>query len=71
MAGRGIVYRSQLDMTPGLLAGRLQMVCPEWLGEPVPIYLMWADRRHLSPTGRLLREVFEARCLNMAESLSF
>jgi DNA-binding transcriptional LysR family regulator len=70
VAGRGIVYRSRLDMTPDLLAGRLQVVCPKWLGEPAPIYVVCADRRHLSPTVRLLREFLEARCKNMAESFS-
>ena len=70
VAGRGIVYRSRLDMTPDLLAGRLVTLCPEWTGEPAPIYLVSADRRHLSPTVRLLRDFLQARCEAMADRLS-
>lgn len=62
VAGRGIVYRSRIDMTADLLAGRLRVLCPEWTGELAPIYMVCADRRYLSPTIRLLKEFLEARC---------
>lgn len=66
LAARGIVYRSRLDMAADLLAGRLQILCPEWLGEPAPIHMLCADRRHLSPTVRLLKEFLEVRCRDAA-----
>ena len=70
LAGRGIVYRSRMDMTADLLAGRLRRLCPEWTGELAPIYMVCADRRYLSPTIRLLKEFLEARCKDTAASFS-
>lgn len=64
VAGRGVVYRSRLDMAADLKAGHLQILCPEWRGEPAPIYMVCAARRHLSPTIRLLKEFLEDRCRN-------
>ena len=63
VAGHGLVYKSQLDLAPDLAAGRLLRVCPEWQGEPAPLYLLCADRRQLSPTVRQLREFLRERCL--------
>lgn len=63
VAGHGLVYKSQLDLAPDLATGRLLRVCPEWQGEPAPLYLLCADRRQLSPTVRQLREFLRERCL--------
>ncbi|HSI95724.1 MAG: LysR family transcriptional regulator [Methylophilaceae bacterium] len=61
VAGYGVVYRSRIDVVGDLVAGRLQLLCPDWLGESVPLHLVCADRRQLSPTVRLLREFLEIR----------
>lgn len=61
VAGYGVVYRSRIDVVGDLAAGRLQLLCPDWLGESVPLHLVCADRRQLSPTVRLLREFLEIR----------
>ena len=37
-----------LTFAPDLAAGRLLRVCPEWQGEPAPLYLLCADRRQLA-----------------------
>lgn len=59
--GHGICYRSHIDVAQDIAAGRLQVLCPHWRGEPAPLYLLCADRKQLSPTVRLLREHLEAR----------
>lgn len=56
LAGHGIAYRSRLDVEDDIAAGRLRVLCPDWEGENVPLYLLCADRRQLSPAVRLLRE---------------
>jgi DNA-binding transcriptional LysR family regulator len=48
-----------------IAAGRLSALCPTWLGDNVPLYLVCADRRQLSPTLRLLREFLAAHCLGV------
>ncbi len=54
LAGRGVAYKSRLDVEQDLQAGRLVAVCPLWQGEPTPLNLLCADRRQLSPAVRLL-----------------
>ncbi|HTJ96935.1 MAG TPA: LysR family transcriptional regulator [Rhodocyclaceae bacterium] len=62
LAGHGVCYRTQMDMAKDIAAGRLRILCPDWQGDEVPLYLICADRRQLSPTVRLLREFLEVRC---------
>jgi DNA-binding transcriptional LysR family regulator len=59
--GHGICYRSYLDVAQDIAAGRLRVLCQDWLGETAPLYLVCPDRRQLSPTVRLLREFLEVR----------
>lgn len=59
--GHGICYRSFLDVAQDIAAGRLQILCNNWEGDEVPLYLVCPDRRQLSPAVRLLREFLERR----------
>lgn len=65
LAGQGIAYKSQLDAAEDLAAGRLIALCPEWQGEPAPLYLICADRRQLSPVVQALRNFLVARCKSL------
>jgi len=65
LAGQGIAYKSQLDAAEDLAAGRLTALCPEWLGEPAPLYLICADRRQLSPVVQALRNFLVTRCKSL------
>jgi DNA-binding transcriptional LysR family regulator len=67
--GHGIAYRSPLDIGQDVAAGRLRVLCAGWQGENAPLYLMFADRRQLSPTVRLLREFLVARCGELQPAL--
>lgn len=62
VAGRGITYKSLLDVAPDLAAGRLVRLCPDWQGEALPLSLMCASRRQLSPTLTLLHQFLRERC---------
>jgi DNA-binding transcriptional LysR family regulator len=59
--GHGICYRSYLDVAQDISAGRLRVLCADWVGETAPLYMVCPDRRQLSPTVRLLREFLEWR----------
>ncbi|KAB2924874.1 MAG: LysR family transcriptional regulator [Dechloromonas sp.] len=69
IAGHGIACKSGLDIAPDLAAGRLIRLCPDWQGESVPLSLICADRRQLSPTVVLLREHLRKRCEGLAGGL--
>ena len=62
VAGQGIAYKSALDATEDLAAGRLVRLCAQWTGEPVPLNLLCADRRQISPVVKALREFLSERC---------
>jgi len=49
LAGEGIVNRSLLDVKEDLACGRLVQLCPDWLSAPLPLYLLYADRRQMTP----------------------
>lgn len=69
VAGRGIAYKSRLEVVPDLLAGRLLALCPEWAGESAPLSLLCADRRQLSPTVVLLRSHLVDCCQKLDKKL--
>ncbi len=60
--GRGIAFKSEIDVAGDLEAGRLVRLCPEWLGERAPINLMCADRRRITPVIQSLRDFLARRC---------
>ncbi|HEX5393108.1 MAG TPA: LysR family transcriptional regulator [Rhodocyclaceae bacterium] len=62
VAGQGIAFKSRLDIAADLKAGRLLALCPDWLGEPAPLYLICADRRQVSPVVQALRSFLAERC---------
>jgi DNA-binding transcriptional LysR family regulator len=54
--GRGVAFKSVIDILPELISGKLVPICSDWQGENVPISLVFADRRQFSPTVQLLRD---------------
>jgi DNA-binding transcriptional LysR family regulator len=61
VAGYGVCYRSRIDVHADLASGRLRRVCPEWEGENVPLYMLLAHRKQVSPVVRLLRDFLAER----------
>lgn len=59
VAGKGIAYKSRLDISEELKNGQLLQLCPEWRGEEAPLNMLCADRRQLSPLVIALREHLE------------
>lgn len=66
--GYGICYRSRLDMARDITTGRLRIVCEEWKGEPLPLYILCPDRRQISPMVRMLRDYLEFQFKNLQDS---
>jgi DNA-binding transcriptional LysR family regulator len=66
LAGRGVIYKSGLDVASDLAAGRLVTLCTEWQTEASPIYMVLPGRRQLTPGLRLLREFIGERCAALA-----
>ncbi len=62
LTGRGIAYKSGLDVAADISAGRLVRLLEDWQGEASHIYMVLPGRRQLTPGLRLLREFISARC---------
>ncbi|WP_428775124.1 LysR family transcriptional regulator [Vibrio sp.] len=62
LQGKGIANKSQLDVGEDLLAGRLVQVLPDWLGELAPLYMVYPDRRLISPTIRAFQTFLQQQC---------
>jgi len=64
--GRGIAYKSGLDVGADLAQGRLQALCADWTTEAVPLFLVVPGRRQLTPLVRRLHQFIAQRCRQMA-----
>ena len=62
VAGVGIAYKSWLDVSTDVLAGRLKILLPHLQCERAPLNLLCAHRAQLSKPINLLREMLKLRC---------
>jgi DNA-binding transcriptional LysR family regulator len=65
IAGKGLAYRSRLDVVGDLKAGRLVTLLNSHCGEQVPLNLVCAHRLMLSPATIALRELLQQRLTKM------
>ena len=56
LAGLGLAYKSWLDVSAEVVAGRLVVVNPHWTGEASALHLLVPGRRQLTPAARALRD---------------
>ncbi|WP_076415973.1 LysR family transcriptional regulator [Shewanella sp. UCD-KL12] len=62
VAGRGIVYKSSLDLADDISSGRLVPMLTDHTGEAADLYLVCPGREHVTPVILLLREMLRERC---------
>ncbi|HBY9603776.1 LysR family transcriptional regulator [Klebsiella pneumoniae] len=62
IAGEGIAYKSMLDVSDDLWAGRLRRLLPRYQGDVVPLNLICPHRKQLSAAVRLLYEEVKSHC---------
>lgn len=62
VAGEGLAYKSWLDLRADILAGRLEVLLPQVIGEAMPLQLVCPHRRQFSPAVRLLHAAMQAQC---------
>lgn len=61
ISGRGIAYKSALDIQADLHTGRLRRLLPDWPTEATPLFLLCAHRLSLTPAVTALREFLQQR----------
>lgn len=62
VAGEGIAYKSMLDVSDDLRAGRLRRLLPRYQGDVVPLNLICPHRKQLSAAVRLLYQEVKSHC---------
>jgi len=62
VAGLGIAYKSRLDISDDIRAGRLQILLPDLLGEQTPLNMLCMHRSQITPTVLALRDFLRAQC---------
>lgn len=68
VAGEGIAYKSRLDVTADLKAGRLQLLLPDVMGEEVPLHLVCMHRSQVTPVVIRLRDYLRAQYEQLCET---
>ncbi len=61
LSGFGISYRSWLDVADEIMTGELVEVCPHWGYQALPLRLMYADKRQLTPLISAFRTFMKQR----------
>ncbi|MEL0640799.1 substrate binding domain-containing protein [Pseudoalteromonas aliena] len=61
LEGKGIAYKSYLDVIDNLASGELVHLCPDWQSDPLPLYMMYADRRQMTPVITAFRDFIQQK----------
>ncbi|MGV7207319.1 LysR substrate-binding domain-containing protein [Oxalobacteraceae bacterium A2-2] len=56
LAGLGIVQSPNFMFEPYIKAGKLEMILPDWVSDPLPIHIVYPQNRHLSAKVRVFVE---------------
>lgn len=62
VAGLGVAYKSRLDVSDDLGAGRLVVLMPQVQGEPTPLHMVCMHRSQVSATVLRLRDFLREQC---------
>ena len=62
VAGLGVAYKSRLDVSGDIGAGRLVVLMPQVQGEPTPLHMVCMHRSQASATVLRLRDFLRERC---------
>ncbi|QEI04984.1 LysR family transcriptional regulator [Pigmentiphaga aceris] len=62
LEGEGIIYKSWLDVSDDVRAGRLTLLQGDWLGDPTPLSLVCPHRKQFSPAVQVLHQLLRQKC---------
>lgn len=62
VAGKGIAYRSEIDIAADLESGRLVRLLEDFQSPPAQLYLLCPDRKQVTPAVIAFREMLREKC---------
>jgi DNA-binding transcriptional LysR family regulator len=69
LAGKGIAYKSWLDVYHDVTAGRLEVLIPDQPGESSPLNMVCPHRRQFTPAVRYLHSELRERTVAMTATM--
>lgn len=69
IAGEGITYKSWLDVSEDVKAGRLKLLMQDYPGEPTPLNLVCPHRKQFSPAIQQLHSLLRGRFAELESGL--
>lgn len=69
VAGEGVAYKSWLDVSEDLQAGRLELLLQDYPSEPTPLNLVCPHRKQFSPAVQQLHSMLRSRFAEMEKHL--
>jgi DNA-binding transcriptional LysR family regulator len=69
VAGKGVAIKSSLDIAGDLLAGRVVPLMPDYKVDVGELWLVCPSRQSITPTVRLLRDMFRERTTALLSQL--
>lgn len=69
VAGEGITYKSWLDVSEDIKAGRLEILLPDYPGEPVPLNLVCPHRKQFSPAIQQMHSLLRGKFAELEQEL--
>ncbi|WP_159651010.1 LysR family transcriptional regulator [Vibrio atypicus] len=70
VSGKGIAIKSYLDMSNDLLAGNVVEIMPDYQPTISELWLVCPSRRSITPTVRLLRDMFREKTAEVCQELN-
>jgi DNA-binding transcriptional LysR family regulator len=69
VAGEGIAYKSWVDVRDDVLAGRLELLLPDYHGEPAPVNFVYPHRQQYSPAVQQLYSMLKGRFAELEKGM--
>lgn len=70
VAGKGIAFKSQLDLANDLKAGHVIELLPEFRAAPIQLWLVCPSRKQVNPAVTQVRDYLRSRCQQLLDSLN-
>ena len=69
IAGKGIAFKSSLDLSADLRAGNIVRLLPEYESEPLNAWLLCPSRKQVTPAILMLRDLLREKCAEVLSEL--
>ncbi len=66
VAGKGIAFKSSLDLHADLVKGRVVRLLPDYQSEDVSIWLICPSRKQVTPAVLMLRDLLRDKCAGVS-----